>query len=289
MKLVRYGKLGDEKPGIVDNLGMIRDISHVLEDINPRTLSNLELLYHLKLLDIGSLPVVSNNERIGACVGSPGKIICIGLNSHLHTTQMGLIPMPQQEILVFMKPSCAVCGPQDPILYTRHTKKLDWEAELGIVIGKKGKYITPDMAKEYIFGYTCVNDLSERYWQLETMDKQFTKGKCFDNAAPIGPYLVTSDEIEDSSNLQIKLWVNGELRQDFNTCDYIHNDLEVISYVSQYFTLYPGDIISMGSAPGNAKSWGEDKFLKPNDKVVFTIVGLGQQEQVVIMEEEVIG
>jgi 2-keto-4-pentenoate hydratase/2-oxohepta-3-ene-1,7-dioic acid hydratase in catechol pathway len=132
-----------------------------------------------------------------------------------------------------------------------------------------------------------VNDLSERYWQLETSDKQFTKGKCFDNAAPIGPYLVTRDEVIDSSNLEIKLWVNGELRQDFNTGDYIHNDIEVISYVSQYFTLYPGDVISMGSAPGNAKSWGE-QFLKPNDKVVFTIVGLGQQEQMVVHVDEAV-
>ncbi len=286
MKLVRYGKLGEEKPGIVDSHGIIRDISHILDDINPRTLSNLELLYHLNLLDVETLPAVDKDARLGACVGTPGKLICIGFNSHLHTTQMGLTPMPENEILVFMKPSCAICGPQDPILYTRHTKKLDWEAELGIVIGKKGKYITPEQAKDHIFGYTCINDLSERYWQLETMDKQFTKGKCFDNAAPMGPYLVTRDEIADSSNLDIKLWVNGELRQEFNTSDYIHNDIEVISYVSQYFTLYPGDVISMGSAPGNAKSWGDDKYLKPNDKVVFTIIGLGQQEQVVVVEEE---
>ena len=198
---------------------------------------------------------------------------------------MGVSPISETEMIVFMKPTSAVCGAYDPILYTRHTKKLDWEAELGVIIGKKGKYITKDQAKNYIFGYACINDLSDRYLQLETEDKQYTKGKGFDNAAPIGPYLVTRDEIQDSSNLQIKLWVNGEIRQDFNTSDYIHNDEEVVSYLSQYFTLYPGDIISMGSAPGNARSWGENMFLKPNDKVLLSIIGLGQQEKVVIVED----
>lgn len=285
MKLVRYGKLGEEKPGIIDDQGNIRDLSQFFRDFDARTLGNGEFIEQLKLLNIANLPLVSNTERLGSCV-APGKMICIGLNSKLHTQQMGITPLSNSDILVFMKPTCAICGPSDPILYTRHTKKLDWEAELGIVIGKKGKYLTKDKAKDYILGYTCVNDLSERYWQLETTDKQFTKGKCFDNAAPIGPYLVTHDEVEDANNLQIKLWVNGELRQDFNTRDYIHNDVEVVSYVSQYFTLYPGDIISMGSAPGNAISWGEDKFLKPNDKVILNILGLGQQEQIVISEEE---
>ena len=169
-------------------------------------------------------------------------------------------------------------------MHTRYTKKLDWEAELGVVIGKKGKYIEKQCAKDYIFGYTCINDLSERFLQLETMDKQFTKGKCFDNAAPIGPYLVTKDEVPNASDLHIQLWVNGILMQNFNTRDYIHNDEEVVSYLSQYFTLYPGDIISMGSAPGSANAWGNDKFLRPDDKVVLAITGLGQQEQVVVVE-----
>ena len=163
-------------------------------------------------------------------------------------------------------------------------KKLDWEAELGVVIGKKGKYISKEAASDHILGYTCINDLSERYLQLETADTQYTKGKGFDNAAPIGPYLVTKDEVMDSSDLGIKLWVNGVLKQVFNTGDYIHSDVEVVRYLSQYFTLYPGDIISMGSAPGSARSWGDGQFLKPDDKVVFTIQGLGQQEQVVIVE-----
>ncbi len=284
MKLVRYGNLGEEKPGMVDEQGNIRDLSGHIIDFSPQHLSNIELISSLKKLKVDQLPLVEKSIRLGACVGMPGKVICIGFNSKLHTQQMGISPISEGEMVVFMKPTSSVCGPYDPILYTRHTKKLDWEAELGVVIGKKGKYITEDEAIEYVFGYTCINDLSERYWQLEAGDTQFTKGKGFDNAAPIGPYLVTKDEIPDSSNLQIKLWVNGELRQDFNTSDYINNERKVISYLSQYFTLYPGDVISMGSAPGNAKSWGENMFLKPDDKVVLAITELGKQEKIVVIE-----
>lgn len=284
MKLVRHGAIGEEKPGMLDNHGNIRDLAGYITDFCPQSLGKLDLIQQLTTLKIEDLPMVNKDVRLGACVGMPGKFICVGYNSKLHTQQMGASLMSGQDMMVFLKPTSAVCGPYDPILYTRHTKKLDWEAELGIVIGKKGKYITKDQAKDYIFGYTCINDLSERYLQLETQDKQYTKGKGFDNAAPIGPYLVTKDEVPNSGNLQLKLWVNGELRQDFNSSDYIHNDEEVVSYLSQYFTLYPGDIISMGSGPGNAKSWGPDAFLKPNDKVVFSIVGLGQQEKTVILE-----
>ena len=284
MKLLRYGSLGEEKPGMLDKHGGIRDISAYVTDITPSSLGSQELLNQLKALDINQLPLIHKNIRMGACVGMPGKLICVGFNSKLHAAEMGVIPLETTDMVVFIKASSSICGPFDPIWHTRHTRKLDWEAELGVVIGKKGKYIQKDVAKDYIFGYTCINDLSERYLQLETPDKQFTKGKCFDNAAPIGPYLVTKDDVPDPNNLGIKLWVNGELRQDFNTCDYIHNVEEVVSYLSQYFTLYPGDIISMGSAPGSANAWGKNKFLKPDDKVVLSIDGLGQQEQVVIVE-----
>ena len=284
MKLIRYGNLGFEKPGLIDDNGQLYDISSFITDFSPQHFINLDLSAHLKTLDIKKLSLVDKPTRIGSCIGSPGKIICIGYNSKLHTQQLGMSLLPENEMMVFLKPSSSICGPNDPILYSRLTKKLDWEAELGIVIGKKGKYILKENAKDHIFGYTCVNDLSDRYLQLETADKQYTKGKGFDNAAPIGPYLVTKDEIKNASDLKVKLWVNNELRQDFNTCDYIHNDEEVVSYVSQYFTLYPGDIISMGSAPGNAKAWGEDKFLKPGDKVTLAIEGLGLQEQIVVIE-----
>ncbi len=286
MKLVRFGDAGKEKPGMVDKDGNIRDLSDYLKDFTPQYLNDESLFDQLNKLDITRLRLIDKNTRLGSCIGFPGKVICVGYNSRLHTQQLGITPITEQEMVVFLKPSTSICGPYDPILFTRHTKKLDWEAELGVVIGKKGKYIPKERAREHVLGYTCINDLSDRYLQLETEDKQYTKGKGFDNAAPLGPYLVTKDEVPNPSDLQIKLWVNGELRQNFNTCDYIHNDEEVISYLSQYFTLYPGDIISMGSAPGNAKSWGENMYLKPNDHVILSIVGLGQQEKTVVIEED---
>jgi 2-keto-4-pentenoate hydratase/2-oxohepta-3-ene-1,7-dioic acid hydratase in catechol pathway len=284
MKLLRYGERGHEKPGLLDASGCIRDLSKYLIDFDPKHLANQAILTRLQDLDIESLPVIEPSVRLGACVGSPGKIIFVGLNSARHTKELGLSLMPEDEMLVFMKPTSAACGPHDPILYTRLTQKLDWEAELGMVIGKQGKYIDVEKAHDYIVGYTCVNDLSERFLQLECGDSQFTKGKCFDNAAPLGPYLVTKDEVEDPNQLEVNLWVNKKLRQAFNTRDYIHDDRAVVSYVSQYFTLYPGDIISMGSAPGNAKYWGEDQYLKPDDEVVLSIEGLGTQRQIVIHE-----
>ena len=219
MKLLRYGEAGEERPGLIDAQGNIRDLSHYISDFNPQTLADIDLINHLKTLNPEHLPLISKGVRLGACVGMPGKVICVGYNSRLHTEQMGVSPISEKEMVVFMKPTCAVCGPYDPILYSRHTKKLDWEAELGVIIGKKGNYITRDKAKDHILGYACVNDLSERYLQLETEDKQYTKGKGFDNSAPVGPYLVTKDEVPNSSNLHIKLWVNGEIRQDFNTSD----------------------------------------------------------------------
>lgn len=284
MKLLRYGKLGLEKPAVLDAQGNFRDLSALIIDLDASTLGQLDWFEQLNKMDVQDLPLVDKTARIGACVGMPGKIICVGYNSKLHAQEMGVTPIVGSDMLVFLKPSCVACGPFDPILYTRHTKKLDWEAELAIVIGKKGKYISKETAKDYIFGYTCMNDLSERYLQLETQDTQYTKGKGFDNAAPLGPYLVTKDEVPNASQLQVQLWVNGQLRQDFNTGDYIHNDETIVSYLSQYFTLYPGDVISMGSAPGSAKSWGNNAFLKPNDTVVMRINGFGQQEQRVVVE-----
>lgn len=280
MKLLRFGECGMEKPGLLDDDGQIRDLSSIISDLNPATLDKLFLL---DSLDHSTLPIV-DNVRIASCISQPGKFICIGYNSLLHTQQMGAKPLDNNEMMVFLKPSCAVCGPNDPILFTPLTKKLDWEAELGIVIGKKGKYIKKENAKEHILGYTCVNDLSERFWQFEMADKQYTKGKGFDNAAPLGPYLVTRDEIHNSKDLHVQLWVNGELRQDFKTNDYINDDETIVSYLSQFFTLYPGDVISMGSAPGNAKAWGE-QYLKIGDMVELSISGLGRQKQSVMKEE----
>ncbi|MDF1647028.1 MAG: fumarylacetoacetate hydrolase family protein [Legionellaceae bacterium] len=284
MKLLRYGLPGEEKPGVLDVNHILRDLSPFFSDFNPQQLSEPHFLEQLAGIDIEALPQVDASVRLGAPVGAPGKIICVGFNSALHTEQLGMRPFPEEDMLLFMKASSSVCGPNDSILHTRLTQKLDWEAELAIVIGKKAKYVPKDKAREFILGYTCMNDLSERFLQFEVGDSQFTKGKCFDNAAPLGPYLVTKDEINEPNNLEVNLWVNHELRQAFNTRDYIHDDVSIVSYVSQYFTLYPGDIISMGSAPGNAAYWGPEHFLKPGDQVIFSIEMLGKQSQVVITE-----
>ncbi len=284
MKLLRHGVFGEEKPGVLDKNNIMRDLSKYFSDFNSIELAHPEFLDKLNKIDISKLPEVDAAVRLGASVGTPGKIVCVGFNSALHTEQLGMRPFPENDMLLFLKAGSSVCGPNDPILHTRLTQKLDWEAELAIVIGKQGKYIEKHEARDFILGYTCMNDLSERFLQFEVGDSQFTKGKCFDNAAPLGPYLVTKDEIRNPNDLAVNLWVNQALRQAFNTGNYIHDDVSVVSYISQYFTLYPGDIISMGSAPGNAQYWGPEHFLKPGDEVVFSIEHLGQQSQVVIVE-----
>ncbi len=284
MKLLRYGVQGEEKPGVLDENRIIRDLSHYFSDLSPEELNAPQFLAQLRGIDIKKLPKVDASVRLGASIGPPGKIVCVGFNSALHAEQLGVRPFPEKEMLLFMKPSSCVCGPNDPILYTPLMQKLDCEAELAIVIGQQGKYIPKDKARDFILGYTCMNDLSERFLQFEVGDSQFTKGKCFDNAAPLGPYLVTKDEVKDANQLEVNLWVNQELRQAFNTQHYIHDDISVVSYVSQYFTLYPGDVISMGSAPCNPKYLGGEHFLKPGDEVVLSIAALGTQTQTVIAE-----
>lgn len=283
MKFVRFGQKGQEKPGFIDPEGGIRDISAYVTDINPNSLADPFVLQQFEKFDWTALPLIDSGTRIGACVGSIGKIIGIGFNSQQHACEMG-VNYVRTEPVLFLKPNSAVAGPNDPILYTRHTKKLDWEAELAIVIGKQGKYINLEQAKDHIFGYTCFNDLSERHLQFETEDTQFTKGKGFDGAAVLGPYLVSKSDIKDAHNLHIQLWVNDQLRQDFNSKDYIFSQEHIIVYLSQYFTLYPGDIISMGSAPGSAIAWGENCFLRPGDKLRLQIEGLGVQSQMVVEE-----
>lgn len=283
MKLVRFGKIGSEKPGILDAELNIRDISRYISDFTASTLADASFLHKIRGLDLRSLPKVAANVRIGPPIFSPGKFIFIGFNSYGHAQELGLNLAKNCEPIIFLKPNSSISGPFDPICYTKNMQKLDWEAELAIVIGKKGKYISEKDASDYIFGYTCCNDLTERHLQFATADKQFTKGKCFDGSAPIGPYIVTKDEIPDSSNLEIKLWVNENLRQCFNTQDYIHNDKALIAFASQFFTLYPGDIISMGSAPGCAESWS-NSFLKPGDIITLQISGIGVQKQKVILE-----
>jgi len=284
MKLFRYGARGQEKLGIIDQRGQRRDLSTICTDLTPKNLMQGQLMQQLALLDCSKLPLVPADARIAACIGAPGKMICIGFNSKLHTQQLHMKDMMDpKEMIFFLKTSSAMCGAFDDIPYTRMMKKLDWEAELGLVIGRQGKYIAQHEVDDYILGYCCVNDLSDRYLQREVGDTQFTKGKNFDNAAPLGPFLVTKEDIADPNQLQVKLWVNGELRQDFNTHDYVHNTHAVVSYVSQYFTLYPGDIISMGSGPGNAAAWN-NQYLQVSDQLELEIEGLGRQKQQVIRE-----
>lgn len=284
MKLLRFGAKGNERHGLLDLEGNVRDISHLVEDKDNIYLTDSGLIAKLNDINVSELPLVPEDIRLGSPLKSPGKLIFVGFNSQEHAIELGIEINKKPEPVLFMKPSSAVGGPYDPIIYGRNLQKLDWEAELAIVIGKQGKYISTSKAAEHIFGYTCCNDLSDRYLQFELHDKQFTKGKCFDGAAVIGPYLVTKDEVEDASNLKIKLWVNDELRQDFKTNDYILNSHEVVAFASKFFTLYPGDIISMGSAPGCASSWG-NKYLKPGDIIKLEISCLGIQEQKVIAED----
>ena len=273
----------EERAGIVDGSGVLRDLSAVAGDWTRHTLGDGTLLERVRGMDHGKLPEVPSGRRLGSPVSVTGKVICIGWNSRLHARQMGHTLTENMETVVFLKANSSVCGPNDPILHNRFTQKIDWEGELTLVIGKKGKYLTEQQAGDHILGYMCGQDLSERYWQFETDDKQYTKGKSFDNFAPLGPFLVTADEVAEPAGLHAVLTVNGVVRQDFDTSDYIHGPAWIVSYLSKFFTLYPGDVVLMGSPPGNAKSWG-GIWLKPGDDVEFEITGLGKQRQEVIEE-----
>lgn len=282
MKLLRWGEKDKEKPGILDSKGQIRDLSQQLPDLKPSYLSE-ENINKIINLELESLPLVPKNARLGPCLGEVGKLVCIGLNSFLHVQEMGLT-LPQNDIVFFMKATSAITGPSDPILYPRLGQKVDWEAELAIVIGKKCKYVTEEEALDYVLGYTCLNDLSDRYWQLEKQGGQFSKGKSFDTFAPLGPYLVTKEEIPDIRQLIIQLSVNGELRQAYTGADYIFDVKSCVSYLSQLFTLAPGDVISMGSGPGTARSYG-NQYLKPGDVIELEIEQLGKQMNVIYLDE----
>jgi 2-keto-4-pentenoate hydratase/2-oxohepta-3-ene-1,7-dioic acid hydratase in catechol pathway len=279
MKFIRYGEPGQEKPGIVEDNGTIRDISELVDDLSGSVLENLDDL--AGKIKPESLPVVDGSVRIGPCVGGTGKFICIGLNYADHAAESGLEVPP--EPVIFMKATSAICGPNDPIIIPKGSEKTDWEVELGVVIGKKAKYVDQDNALSHVAGYCVINDVSERAFQTERAG-QWTKGKSCDNFGQIGPWLVTPDDVADPQDLSMWLEVNGEKVQDGSTKTMVYGVAHVISYLSQFFTLHPGDVISTGTPPGVGMGFKPPRYLKAGDVVELGIAGLGSQRQDVIAD-----
>ncbi|MGB0506975.1 MAG: fumarylacetoacetate hydrolase family protein [Pikeienuella sp.] len=273
MKLVRFGAPGAEKPGLIDAESALRDLSSVVSDIDPALLADLSALDGL---DPASLPVVSGSPRLGACVTGSGKLICIGLNYSDHAAETGhAIP---SEPVIFMKATSAIQGPDDDVVIPRGSVKTDWEVELGVVIGKAAKHVSEAHALNHVAGYCTMNDVSEREFQTER-EGQWTKGKSCDTFGPIGPWLVTRDEVADVQDLRMWCDVNGQRVQDGSTSTMVYGVAHLVSYLSQFMTLHPGDLISTGTPPGVGAGMKPPRFLKPGDKVVVGIEGLGEQRQ----------
>ena len=278
MKLLRVGEKGREKPAALDNNGKIRDISSHIKDLNPSDL-NFETISKIQNLDLSNLPEISSSERLGACITDPGKFVAIGLNYSDHAAETGAA-VPTEPIM-FMKATSSICGPNDNVEIVSGSKKLDWEVELGIVIGKNAKHISENQSQEHILGYCLVNDVSEREWQIEKMG-QWVKGKSHDTYGPIGPYLVTKDEIKDVNNLNMTLDVNGERMQTGNTNTMIFNVDIIVSYVSKFMSLQAGDIITTGTPPGVGMGKKPQVFLKAGDQMKLSIENLGEQRSKVV-------
>jgi len=278
MKLLRYGSVGNEKPGLLDQDGSIRDLSSVINDIDGETLSPRSI-EQLSGIEPESLPTVAGEPRLGTCVGNISKLVCIGLNYSDHAKESGMaIPT---EPIVFMKAISAISGPNDNIELIRGSKKTDWEVELGIVIGSHTKYVTEDDALDHVAGYCVVNDISERHWQLERQGN-WTKGKSGDTYGPVGPWMVTRDEVSDPQALDLWLDVNGQRMQDGNTETMIFSVKTIVSYLSQCMSLQPGDVIATGTPPGVGQSMSPPVFLKAGDTVQTCVAGLGVQNQTVV-------
>ncbi|MFK7863757.1 MAG: fumarylacetoacetate hydrolase family protein [Pseudohongiellaceae bacterium] len=278
MKLVRFGAVGEEKPGLLDSSGRIRDLSAHVDDFTPENLSD-ESLAEIGLIPIADLPIVDGNPRLGVPVTGVGKIIAIGFNYVNHAAEMA-VELPS-EPLVFMKATSALNGPFDNIIQPRNGRKLDYESELVVVIGKKAQYISEDNVFDYIAGYTVGHDVSERAFQRER-GGQFTKGKSADTFAPVGPYLLTRAGIEDPQNLAIWSEVNGEMRQQGNTADMVFGVKQIISHLSQFMTRYPGDLIFTGTPAGVGDGMEPPQYLTPGDTVRVGIEGLDSQRQLVV-------
>jgi 2-keto-4-pentenoate hydratase/2-oxohepta-3-ene-1,7-dioic acid hydratase in catechol pathway len=278
MKFLRVGIKGTEKPALLDKNGKFRDISSHIKDLTPDNL-NFENISKLKNIDLEKLPELPNSNRVGSCIVKPGKFVAIGLNYSDHAAETGA-KVPSEPI-VFMKATSCVNGPNDDIEITSYSKKLDWEVELGIVIGKEAKNISEKDSSNYILGYCLVNDISEREWQIEKMG-QWVKGKSHDTFGPIGPYLVTKDEISDINNLSMSLDVNGQRMQTGNTGTMIFNVFFIVSYLSKYMSLQPGDVITTGTPPGVGMGKKPQVFLKAGDKMRLSIEHLGEQNSKVV-------
>ena len=278
MKLLRLGEKGEEKPAALDKNGKLRDISSLIKDLNPEFL-NFETISKLEGLDLSSLPELPAGRRIGSCITKPGKFVAIGLNYSDHAAETGA-DAPSEPI-VFMKATSSINGPNDDIEIVSGSKKLDWEVELGIVIGKETKHISQDQAQDHILGYCLVNDISEREWQIEKMG-QWVKGKSHDTYGPIGPHLVTKDEIADINNLKMSLDVNGKRMQTGNTSTMIFNVDFIVSYLSKFMSLQAGDIITTGTPPGVGMGMKPQQFLKDGDTMRLSIENLGEQNSKVV-------
>lgn len=280
MKLLRYGEPGQEKPGLLGSDGIIRDLSGHVSDLAAGALDPSKL-DELANLDVETLPAVSGNPRLGPCVAGTGKFICIGLNYSDHAAETGATVPP--EPIIFMKATSAIVGPNDDVVIPRGSEKTDWEVELGVVIGKTAKYVSEADAMDYVAGYCLTNDVSERAFQAERSG-QWTKGKSCDTFGPIGPWLVTKDEIADPQNLGMWLTVNGEKMQNGSTKTMVYGVRYLVSYLSQFMSLHPGDIISTGTPPGVGLGMKPQRFLKPGEVVELGIDGLGTQRQTFVAD-----
>ena len=275
MKLLRCGNKGSEKPAALDKKGKIRDLSSSIRDLDSENL-NFETLSKLKKINLESLPEISKSTRIGSCVNRPGKFVAIGLNYSDHAAETGA--KPPSEPIVFMKATSCIVGPNDDVIIPKNSKKTDWEVEIAFVVGKEAKYISEKDASNHIFGYCIVNDISEREFQIEKMG-QWVKGKSADTFGPIGPYLVTTDEIANVQKLNLSLNLNGQETQRGNTNKMIFNINFILSYLSNFMSLQPGDIVTTGTPPGVGMGKKPPLYLKSGDEMHLTIDHLGEQHQ----------
>lgn len=279
MKLLRYGEPGIEKPGLLDAADQIRDLSSIVDDIDGNSLCP-ETLKRLREIDPQSLPAVDGSPRLGSCIAKPGKFIGIGLNFSDHAAEAGL-PIPEEPI-VFYKADTSISGPHDNVIQPRGSSKLDWEIEIAIVIGSKAQYLDETEASTAIAGYCVVNDVSERSFQIDRGGSQWSKGKGCDTFGPTGPWMVTADVIGDVQNLDMWLDVNGKRMQTGNTSKMIFSCSFLVSYLSHFMTLMPGDIITTGTPPGVAMGYANPPWLQPGDVMTLGIDGLGEQRQMVV-------